>query len=103
MEHSSNREVDKSPAARAKPFRDVDVYKLRRGPGLEVDERKLALLPAVEAGTATLDLADITARECERAGQSSACRVEGQQHEADRRREQRPRILPADRRCGSTG
>ena len=54
-------------------------------------------------GDGDTDLADITAGEYERTGQRSAGCVEGQQHEADRRREQRPRMLPADRRCGRTG
>ena len=49
------------------------------------------------------ELADITVGDRERARQSRGDCVEGEQCEADRRREQRARILPADRRCGRAG
>ncbi len=48
-------------------------------------------------------LADVTARDHERADQGCGDGVEASQGEGDCRSEQRARILPADRRRGRTG
>src|SRR6266540_6518211 len=51
-------------------------------------------------GDGDTDLDDVAAGGRDRAGQGRGSGVEGEQGEAERRREQRARILPADRRGG---
>ncbi len=64
----------------------------------------LSVTPCVRSWTGgETDLTDVTAGDCERAGQDRGGGVKGEQYEADPRREQCAWMLPADRGCGGAG